>query len=156
MRSVIKAAYKKLPLKRYIFSFIKKFWSPSKKVYKHLYFTGNITIPVDDLNSFKVRHYGYSVENDLFWSGINGDWEHHSLKSWIKLVTRSTVIFDIGANTGVYSLIAKSVNKKAIVYAFEPVERVYDKLVFNNQLNNFDIHCIKKALSDSTGKGAYI
>lgn len=98
-----------------------------------------------------MKHHGYAVENDLFWSGISGDWEQYSLLVWRKLAARSEVIFDIGANTGVYSLIAKAVNNKSVVFAFEPVKRVFEKLVLNNEINKFDIRCIQKAMSDKSG-----
>jgi FkbM family methyltransferase len=70
---------------------------------------------------------------------------------WIELVKDAEVIFDIGANTGVYSLIAKSLNSSARVYAFEPVKRVFQKLEENNRLNDFDIICIEAAASNSDG-----
>ena len=98
-----------------------------------------------------MKHYGYHVENDIFWSGISGRWEKHSLDIWMRLCKPACVIFDIGANTGIYSLVAKSLNKDADVYAFEPVKRVFEKLEMNTRLNNYDIHCIEKAVSNHTG-----
>jgi FkbM family methyltransferase len=65
------------------------------------------------------------------------------------------VIFDIGANTGIYSLVAKCLNPEAKVVAFEPVERVYHKLEHNIKLNNYDITSVKKAAADNDGT-AYI
>ncbi len=70
---------------------------------------------------------------------------------WISLCGQSQNIIDIGANTGVYSLIAKSVNSDAHVYAFEPVKRVYQKLMENCALNNYDIALYEKAISNSDG-----
>ena len=151
MKTLIKKLYGYLPFKKQFFTLIKTFWTPPQKIYKHLHFVGTINIPIDGEHSFKIRHHGYSVENDLFWSGINGDWEQYSLQIWKKLAARSKVIFDIGANTGVYSLIAKAINKDSVVFAFEPLKRVYEKLVLNNEINQFDIKCIPKAVSDSTG-----
>jgi FkbM family methyltransferase len=37
------------------------------------------------------------------------------------------------------------------VYAFEPVKRVYNKLAYNNKINDFNIHCIDKAISNEDG-----
>jgi FkbM family methyltransferase len=151
IKPLIKKLYNFLPFKKEFFTLIKTFWTPPQKIYKHLHFVGTINIPIDGNHSFKIRHHGYSVENDLFWSGINGEWEQYSLLIWKKLAARSEVIFDIGANTGVYSLIAKAINKDSTVFAFEPLKRVYEKLVLNNEINQFDIKCIPKAVSDSTG-----
>ncbi len=81
---------------------------------------------------------------------MNG-WEKESFACWIKEVEKSKIIFDIGANTGIYSLIAKSVNKRAEIYAFEPVERVFEKLNKNVKLNSYCIKTFKEAIFDKTG-----
>ncbi|MEQ9288851.1 MAG: FkbM family methyltransferase [Cyclobacteriaceae bacterium] len=99
-----------------------------------------------------MMHYGYEIENELFWKGIKNGWEKESMKLWMQLCLESTTIFDIGANTGIYSLSAKTVNPNATVYAFEPVLRVYKKLVSNCLLNNYDINCFQQALSNDNGK----
>ena len=36
--------------------------------YQHLHFIGPIKVPVTDRASFMINHYGYQVENDLFWA----------------------------------------------------------------------------------------
>ncbi|MFI5148960.1 MAG: FkbM family methyltransferase [Bacteroidia bacterium] len=98
-----------------------------------------------------MNHYGFLIENEIFWSGLTGGWEKESLRLWIKLCQNATVVFDIGANTGIYSLISKAVNRNAVVYALEPVQRVFKKLAENNSLNNYDIKCIQAAASNSEG-----
>lgn len=152
MKAILKAVYREIPFKREIYSIIKSFYTPGKNVYQHLHFTGNINVKVDSCNSFKMRHYGYEVENEIFWNGIYNGWEQYSLRIWKELCATSNTIFDIGANTGVYSLLAQAVNKEATVYAFEPVERVFSKLEYNVRLNDFDIRCIQKAVSNYDGK----
>ena len=67
----------------------------------------------------------------------------------------SDVIFDLGANTGIYSLIAKSEKPTSTVYAFEPVERVYTILSKNSSINKFDINCYRKAVSNKDGIGEF-
>lgn len=74
-----------------------------------------------------------------------------SIQLWAKLCKHSAIVFDIGANTGLYSLVAKASNPKSKIYAFEPVQRVYDKLRQNIVLNNSDIIAVKMAASDSDG-----
>lgn len=152
MKKYLKTIYNYIPFKKGIFSVLKRVWKPTPSVYKHLHFKGVITVPVDSGSSFKMNHYGYQVENDIFWSGLTGEWEKVSLEIWIKLCKDANVVFDIGANTGVYSLIAKAVNKNTAVYAFEPVKRVYEKLVQNNELNHFGINCLPVAASNYKGK----
>ena len=47
----------------------------------------------------------------------------------------SDVIFDIGANTGIFALVSGAANPKARIFAFEPVSRVFEKLKGNVALN---------------------
>lgn len=134
-----------------MFLLIKRFYKPGKKIYQHLHFVDDINIKVDGQRNFDMRHYGYQLENEIFWNGLFNGWEKISLQLWSELCEKSETIFDIGANTGVYALLAKTKKAEAAVYAFEPVERVYDKLIYNNNLNNYDIRCVKKAVSDFDG-----
>ncbi len=119
-------------------------------IYRHLHFKGEFTVKVAEHARFKIHHWGYLIENQLFWQGIEG-WEKISLRLWAQLATRSGVIFDVGANTGIYSLIASTVNRKANVIAVEPIERVYKKLVHNIKLNAFNITPLNVAISDQDG-----
>lgn len=151
MKTLLKKIYQRIPFKREMFTVVRFFVSPSENVYKHLHFVGDFTVKVDDSHKFRIRHYGYEVENSLFWSGISSGWENVSLSLWTQLAKDAEVIFDIGANTGIYSLIAKSVNKEAKVYAFEPIKRVFDKLQHNAGMNDFDIVCSDHAASNKNG-----
>src|SRR5436305_6739082 len=121
--------YRALPLKREVFSLVRKFASPPEKVYRHLHFEGPFTVHWGR-NKFRMVHYGYQLENALFWEP-KGGWERESLRIWSELCTQADCIVDIGANTGVFALLAKTINPKARVIAFEPVARVFQKLVKN-------------------------
>jgi FkbM family methyltransferase len=44
------------------------------------------------------------------------------------------------------------VNPGSKVYAFEPLQQMFKKLSYNNQLNGYDIVCVEKAASDQDGK----
>lgn len=152
MKKSLKTIYKNLPFKKPVFTFLKKLWQPPDHVYRHLHFKGTFTVPLSQTEQFRIRHYGFEVENELFWKGIDGGWEKVSIGLWTQLCRKANIVVDIGANTGVYSLVAKAVNPCAKVYAFEPVQRVFEKLTENNRINNFDIVCLKKAVSNYTGK----
>lgn len=141
-----------MPFKQPLFKLLKNFAAPNESVYKHLHFEGDFKVRVDAAHSFRIRHYGFELENELFWRGLENGWEHLSVSLWAKLVKNADVIFDVGANTGIYSLVAKSVNPAARVYAFEPVARVFEKLESNNRLNDFDIICFDEALSNTDGE----
>ncbi len=152
MKKLIKIIYDLLPFKKQVFLFLKKIWNPPESIYKHLHFKGIITVSLGQNRSFKMRHYGFQIENEIFWKGLEGGWEKQSIGLWIKLCAKADVIFDIGANTGVYALIAECINPNAGVYAMEPVARVYKKLSENNQLNNYKIKCFELAASNYSGK----
>jgi FkbM family methyltransferase len=151
MKQVIRSVYKKLPYKKPFFELLKNFVRPGENVYKHLHFEGDFRVQIDESHSFLIKHYGFELENALFWMGIRNGWEKTSISLWTKLVEKSDVIFDIGANTGVFSLIAKSLNPQSQVYAFEPVRRVFEKLADNNRLNDYDIVCFDDAISNTDG-----
>lgn len=59
---------------------------------------------------------------------------------------------DVGANIGIYSLVAVR-NKNCIAcYAFEPNPHIYRHLVLNCELNKADIKTFDKAIAGQTGK----
>ncbi|MBU2541426.1 MAG: FkbM family methyltransferase [Candidatus Omnitrophica bacterium] len=147
---LIKKIYELIPFKKQIYSFIKLFWIPPETIFKHLYFKSKIRVKINK-TSFFMQHYGYAIENQVFWKGLEG-YEKTSMDIWIKSCKKSKVILDIGANTGIYSLVAKTINPLAEVYAFEPIPRIFQKLQYNCQLNNYNIYCQPYALSNSNGK----
>ena len=151
MKTLFKTVYNIIPFKREFYSVLKTIWKPKQSIYRHFHFIGAFKVFVGETKKFKIKHYGYEIENEIFWAGLINGWEKESIKLWIKLCEKSEIVFDIGANTGVYSLIAKTVNPDAKVFAFEPVSRVFAKLKENIMLNNFDIIPIEKAVSNSDG-----
>jgi FkbM family methyltransferase len=151
MKNIIKLFYELIPLKKILFLILKKIWSPPKEIYQHLYFKSVFEVNINKSISFKINHFGYQIENEIFWGGLQGGWESESIKLWIKLCRDAHSIIDIGANTGIYSLIANAINSNATIYSFEPVNRVFKKLKKNIELNNFKINPIEMAVSNFTG-----
>jgi len=152
MKKVIKLIYDRVPFKKSLFSIIKLIYKPPQTIYRHLYFKGIIKVKIED-KSFKMYHFGYLIENEIFWRGLTGGYEKVSISLWIELCKTSNCIMDIGANTGIYALVAKTLNANAKVYAFEPVKRVYEKLKLNCGLNKYDIICEELAISSYNGRG---
>jgi FkbM family methyltransferase len=151
MKKLIKRIYNIIPFKQEIFSALKFFWKPKEGIFKHLHFNGIITVNVSETKCFKINHHGFHIENEIFWVGLKSCWEKESMKLWINLCKESNTIIDIGANTGIYSLVAKTINPNAKVYSFEPQPLLYTYLHQNIILNNFDIVPIKKAASNKDG-----
>ena len=151
----LKKIYKLIPLKRQMFEALRSVYVPSKSIYRHLFFDGKFKVKVEKDSSFYINHYnthGFIIEDGLFWLGLGVGREGYSLRLWTELSKQSEVVFDIGANTGMYSLLTKSVNPNAQVFGFEPVKRTYDKFQANCDINKFDVKCEFMAVSDFTGE----
>jgi FkbM family methyltransferase len=83
-----------------------------------------------------------SIASTLFWRGLEG-YERDTTKIFMALLESTNVFLDIGANTGVYALVASIDNPKRRVYAFEPVPRIFNRLRKNadiNGLKNIEIY----------------
>lgn len=116
---------------------------------------GSFQVRVKGAKKFKVINYGGEIEREIFKNGLLSKWEKDVIWIWMDLCKISQVVFDIGANTGFYSLIAKSVNIQTEVYAFEPSPRTFEKLVRNVCLNKYNIKCERNAISNKSGKGIF-
>jgi FkbM family methyltransferase len=150
MKRFLKKLYKNLPFKRQLFSAVRSVYVPPKSIAQHLYFNGVFAVKCGN-RKVKMRHYGYQVENLIFWYGLENGFEKESVKLWMKLCKKAEVIFDIGANTGLYSLVAQAANPDAKIYAFEPVKRIAEKFRDNIRLNGYNIELIEKAASNIDG-----
>jgi FkbM family methyltransferase len=86
----------------------------------------------------------YMVERDL-------------LTTWVELARNSSVIVDVGANVGVYSLAALSARPDADVHAFEPTPEIARHLRETaelNELRNLAVH--EAAVTSRSGDVALI
>lgn len=121
-----------------------------QNVWQHLGFTGiaDFRIGAQDV---KLHHFGAEVENSLFWAGYGEDWEGTTLLAWERLARENNVIFDIGANTGIFALAAHAANPRAAIHAFEPVPTIYERLLANIELNGFPVIAHDCAISDHDG-----
>lgn len=152
IKSGLRRIYRFIPFKAPLYNALRKVWAPSDWLYPHLYFTGPFTVSLiqNDLK-FKMYHFGYSFENVIFWKGLEHCWEKRSVRIWEKLCRQANVILDIGANTGVYALIAQTVRPQSEVHTFEPLPKMFDKLKANIELNGYPIHTHALAISDNDG-----
>lgn len=86
-------------------------------------------------------------------SMVGGFYEEHELNIFEELAEKSDTLFDIGANVGMYSVIAARKNSAIRCFAFEPVEENQAFLEKNIKLNKVGsrVKLIKYAVSDMTG-----
>lgn len=127
---------------------IGQFLPPS--VYSHLWFEGDFQANVKGAQ-FLIRHHGTEIENELFWRGTF--WGERSTVRTVLALFRDTHSFiDIGANTGFYSLLAKSSNPKIKVMAVEPSPANFRALKTNIKLNPWHVELLEAAVTDHNGE----
>jgi len=92
------------------------------------------------------------VPNQVFWRGWDG-YEKGSPSVFYKLAEGSSVIFDIGAHVGFYSLIGALANPEAQVFAFEPLDATSRRLRRNIDINGLEgvVECHQIALGEVDG-----
>ncbi|MBN4051611.1 FkbM family methyltransferase [bacterium AH-315-M05] len=145
-------AYQILPFKKQICNLLKVLRIPHDKFYKDIKFRGKFGVNIDGKKFYLIHHYHSTIENEIYWKGFGKTWEKETLNLWMELCKQSTVIFDIGANTGIYGLSARTINGNAQIVCFEPSKSTFLKLKRNIQMNNFDIVAENVALSNKTGE----
>lgn len=151
IRRLIGQVYAQVPLKRPVFEVVRRAVRLPERLTSHLRFQGTFTVKIDSVHRFRLEHWGYMLENDLFWNGFGNGYEGTSLQVWGRLAPHAQVILDVGANTGIYALIARCLNPTATVVALEPVERVFRRLQRNIELNGGNISVENLAASNATG-----
>jgi FkbM family methyltransferase len=99
----------------------------------------------------KMRLYGDSELCRLIYCRYFEATERAFLNSFLR---PGDVFVDVGANIGLFTLIAASlVGPAGRVVAFEPTGATYARLVSNVRLNGFsNVDCVKSALSDRGGQ----
>src|SRR6476619_920138 len=118
-------------------------------------------LPVRSAFQVRIDHkesfYYSGLSNDvigraLYWRGLNS-WEPETISVFRELVKEARVFVDVGANTGIYSLIGLAANPKLRVIAFEPVPRIRQRLEENLVLNGWQTRCEIRgeAVSDNLG-----
>lgn len=154
VKKILWSVYNIVPFKKTIFQCLKPL-GLSDSITRHLVFDGVITLKLNNGRAIKMQNRRYPLEQIFFWKGING-WEQYSNMLWQALAKRSDVILDVGANTGVYTLLAKSANPNVKVYSFEPVRNTFKILQENIALNNCtDVTLINDAVSDKEGEAEF-
>jgi FkbM family methyltransferase len=94
---------------------------------------------------------GDGIGKALYWQGVS--FLGSEFKAFYRMISGSRLFVDVGANTGIFSLIACATNSGIRVIAFEPVPEIYERLVTNVTVNAFQDRCqiVQKAVSDVAG-----
>ena len=92
------------------------------------------SIDFDLLPGLKIRCYADSSSaSSVIYYGL---YEYDMMNFLLNYLRDDDIFIDIGANIGVYSLLASSIIKSGEIYALEPIPKNYSRLVENLKLNN--------------------
>lgn len=150
MRPILKKVYRLLPFKLQFFRLLRSIFDIPESIWKHLYFDGTFQVKTERYQ-LRFANFNSAFETSVFWTGTLND-EVTSVKIWSELSRHAQRVLDIGANTGFYALVAADVNKDADVIAFEPIDRIFQKLEKNVQLNGSRVRLEKFGVSDTVGE----
>lgn len=93
------------------------------------------------------------VQSSFYWTGEFETWDWFHLSH---LVTPESIVFDVGANFGFYTImIARQLTSKGRVFSFEPCAQTVSRLRTNIRLNGLEavITILPVALSKQQGVG---
>ena len=122
----------------------------SQSVIERIRYAGTADLQVDDVKFKMTANCDDGIVDALYFRKEDYA-EITEIRLFKNFSARSKVILDIGANTGLYSIVSQKNNPKAQVYSFEPyiinARRLKENLAANN-LNNVNV--VEKAVGNST------
>ena len=126
-----------------------------RQLIKHLYFSGVFDARLNGNKITKLVHVGHQIENEIYWKGFEDSHEGKSLELWTRLIEifKPQVIWDIGANSGTYGLLAKAILPQSEICFFEPIPNATKLIHENLKLNGYDGKVFEFALGEYDGKG---
>lgn len=93
------------------------------------------------------------IQYQIFWYGY---YEKEAICTWHSFVEKDSIILDVGANFGYYSLVASNKLTTGQVYAFEPVPYLVQQFKSNILLNEMvTITIIPSAVSNVSGSSLF-
>ncbi len=122
------------------------------KIYAGFPINRDVDIYIGDRSLKYHLEKGDEVGMSIHWSGIM--FESETVEVFLDLIKKADYFVDIGANTGIFSLISVLSNDKCKVLSFEPVHESYKALVYNINVNNFEknIEPYEKVVSNIDGQ----
>lgn len=126
-----------------------------EKIFRHFYPKGIFWATYFNNRVFKLWSGGHQIENEIYWRGLEGSLEQLSVKLWINFceTLKPKVVWDVGANTGTYAVIAKTFNLESEVHLFEPLDGALNIAKRNFAINNYEGIFYNTALGNYSGTG---
>lgn len=115
--------------------------------------SGEVCVPLPDQKTLHFRTDGGDyIGTYLYWDGVEG-YESDSMRVFRGLLPEVRTFLDVGANTGVYALIAAIDNASRRVYAFEAVPEIADYLAQTVEMNHLqNLHVEVSAVTNFSGE----
>jgi FkbM family methyltransferase len=118
-----------------------------------------------DAGTVIVSFQGNSIEIEgaditILPTLVTGEYEVRELRNFQNVIPKFGTFIDVGANVGIYSVLALSTNPAIKVLAFEPVEFTAN-VFYRNIERNFrgkrtDVTLVRSAVSDSVGEVPWV
>ena len=111
------------------------------------------------LHDGRRYHWRMNTEDDNNFTVLThvGEYEQKTQKVIEKFVKPDSVILDIGANKGWYSVLFGKLAKDGRVYAIEPTAVAYEELLRNIKINDLlNVHAYNLAVSSYSGSGKMV
>lgn len=119
----------------------------------HIRVRGTVNLKIEELN-LRMNSQGDDGIVDALYFTEEKYGEYEEVNLFRALAEKSNTIFDIGANTGLYSIVSKLSNPNARVVAFEPYSPNIERLQRNADLNGLkeQIEVVQLAVGDENNK----
>jgi FkbM family methyltransferase len=125
------------------------------RISQHLYFKGVFEARLFGKKTVKLLHVGNQIENEIYWRGFEGCHEKKSMRVFASIIQNLApkVVWDIGANSGTYGMLAKALKPDCSVVFFEPIPKAVEMIKANLKLNGFEGKVFEIAVGDFDGAG---
>lgn len=146
MRKILKNIRAFLPVNWIFRKIFKRTESISNNAIARWPVYGNIHLTFDN-----IPFCMYSKGDDTIVQLLYYNKHYHERKDlhlFLELAKNVETVFDIGANTGIYTILSNKVNEGAKIYSFEPYPVNIERLKRNLLLNKTKTQIVDKALGD--------
>lgn len=121
----------------------------AKHIEKKVWINGR-SVRYDGYQIFFPKNIGVSYSSKIFWKETNG-FEADTYYVLKELFIVGDYFFDVGANIGLYSVLAKKNNPYLNVTAFEPIKEIYNQNEIFKLYNSVKYRLHNIALSNKMG-----
>jgi FkbM family methyltransferase len=152
---MLKTARKNTLINKALRNPLKKWLHFSKKMNANIQHkwrpSGIITCDFDGISFNMYSECDDGIVDYLFYHNAEYP-ESQDLRVFMSLAKASGVIIDIGANTGVYSILSSKVNPKAKIFSVEPYLSNFVRLEKNIKCNNLqNVEAVNIAIGENDG-----